>query len=730
MTTQQNALNVAPSLRGELRFPEGDEPSITSDRIYRADAPVASFGAPSWPLAALDVGSRPTRTLHFADWPEGFQNFARHVAYVLINYGNPEGFMEQRGSSAVQWPSGASIDNILQRLRAQTRWLTTDWSERHSDTPVVCPGDMDQQHLDDLKTWVLARSPIARTQRAHLADALRVWHINPWLPDDCQWPEPAWRHHDWRPKESKSDNKTITIDESTFSPLLEWAIGFVTNFATDIIGAHEHYTERLVSESQATERLAAGHLLDKYARAGMPLPPRPAGFGGREGNGVGWQVLQYRHGLPPKSLSSVFIGTRKKSLQIGADLALTALDTPICGEFRGDPWIQFIGVYDVATGAGLPVGSAGPLVKHLRTASLIVVAALTGMRPEEVLDLQQGCADAPIPRAGGSRVQLIRGHVLKRAVRLEDGSPSEPRVVAWATVPVAAEAIRVAEQINKILGRGAGLLFGEGGPNSVHTGTATGWIESFIGFVNTRLVPFTQNPAAYHISTDPDGAVTLRRFRRTLAWFLRNRPNGDVTTAIQFQHVGVALGEGYAGTKASGMPDLLLEEDWNHRVSTVRHLGDLLDAGEGISGPAAQRVIEATQRLPRLLLPSDERRLRKDKSLPVYDNPAAIALCYYEEQGALCQKLKQTGKDTQPDLLGCVDGCHNCARTDGHLAGLRRQTQGLRDQAALAPKPLAQSMLARAHRNEKIVAEFGEQRITLNDTSFATSQHQHPHTHD
>lgn len=715
MTIERPAPCCPPAGYADFTFPAVDSPSIAPHRVQNADVPIARFGASSWSLAALDKGDRPTRTIHFAEWPDGFSNFARHVAYVLINQGNPEALVDQPGSAMARWPSGASIDNILHRLRAQAHWLTKEWSRANPDTPVVAPDDMDPKHLDDLKFWIEEKHTNARVRGKALSEVIRVWHLNPWLPEECQWPEPMWRHHDWVPKRRKSENKTLPINESSFAPLLDWAIAFVTSFAPDVIAAQKHYLDQ-ISSCPLSDVMTAADYLDEYASAGVPLPPRPAAAGRKRASGVGWHVLEYRHGLPCKAFSSAFTGARKARLRLSTDSTLTALDTPITGEFKGRAWIPFIGVYDVAfAGAGRNKQHGGPLAVHLRTACMIVIIALTGMRPEEVLNLQQGAALDPITRPLGSRLQLIQGRVFKGVSRLEDGSPRDARPAVWATIPVAAAAVRVAEQVNEILGRSGGLLFSEEGYVSVYTRTATGWISSFIEFVNTRLVPHTERPALFTIPPDPDGAVTLSRFRRTLAWFIRHRPNGDITAAIQFQHLDVTMSEGYGGTKESGIPGLILDEDWNHRKATIRQLDDLLSSGKGIGGPAAERAIEATRKLPRHLQPADERRLRKDKSLTVYDNPAAIALCIYNESTALCQKIKQAAKDTGPDLLGCLDGCPNCVRTDDHLVHLTLQTCALRDQAEIVPLPMAQSLLFQADRNERIIRDFDATRITLDE---------------
>ena len=341
---------------------------------------------------------------------------------------------------------------------------------------------------------------------------------------------------------------------------------------------------------------------------------------------------------------------------------------------------------------------------------MIVAGYLTGARPEEICGWQHEAAPTPLQRPGGSRLHLIHGRVWKGSRADESGALGKGQEAAWATIPAATKAIHVAEQISQLFGRTDGLLFSDTGRQTAPS-TVTLWIKDFVSFINERLVPHCVSPQALQIPEDPDGAITLRRFRRTLAWFIHNRPNGETTTAIQYQHLGTVIGGGYAGTKESGMNDLLLEEDWSHRRRTVEHLRSLLDSGEGLSGPAASRALGATEKLLRALTPADERRLRKDGSLLIYDNPAAVALCVFDERRALCHKIKLAGKDNQPSLLECVDGCQNCARTDGQLQELESEAAALQANAALSPLPLAQAFLARSERNLLIVSQHRSTRI-------------------
>ena len=52
-----------------------------------------------------------------------------------------------------------------------------------------------------------------------------------------------------------------------------------------------------------------------------------------------------------------------------------------------------------------------------------------------------------------------------------------------------------------------------------------------------------------------DGRIwsfNTRQFRRTLAWYIANRPFGVVAGKIQYKHASVAMFDGYAGSSASG----------------------------------------------------------------------------------------------------------------------------------------------------------------------------------
>lgn len=693
-------------------FPEADTPSICANRTF-SSAVVAPFGSDVWPMNALtDDASRPSHRLGFRSWPAEFRPLAKHVAYALINYGNPEALAEKSRKNYVKWPQPGTVLNLLDKLKYSLDWLCGEWSEQHADTPIRGPQDLDSEHLNDCRRRI-DDSNMTPDQKWRYREALtRIWHLNPWLPDALQWPEPPWNQKNEVRKPIRFENSTKPIAQETMGPLLEWSTAFITAFKADILAAHNELQQRVSNLPVGPQECqAARDVLANYSQTGQQLPLHPLLVGTKRSGDIGWKVMSYRHGIHSKYFGPE-LRRMSRSLNVSADASLTALDLNLEGLFHGRPWIPYVGVYDVEPRTVGRCKVLGPLIAHLRTAAIIVSGYLTGARPEEICGWKHGAAPDPLMTEKGSYLHLIHGQVWKGRRARETGAPGVAQDAVWATVPVATTAIHAAEQIGNLSGRESGLLFSDTGVQP-SPGMVARWIQEFIDFVNERLVPTCIDPVGLAIPPDPSGPITLRRFRRTLAWFIHNRPNGEATTAIQYQHVGTLLAGGYAGTKESGMGDLLAEEDWAHRRNTMMHVRDLLEVGEGISGPGAQRAVAAITKLPRNLTPADERRLRKEEGTLIYDNPAAIALCIFHEPDALCRKVASSGKAAQPSLLDCVDGCRNCARTDGQLRNLERDATTCRANATLSPLPLAQAFLDRANRNLLTVQQFRSQRLCL-----------------
>jgi hypothetical protein len=708
-TTQGQSDDPDEYVSWSVDFPTAETPTVCAERTYQA-ADIAVFGADIWPLDAMnDDPSRIRVQLRFDTWPFGFRDFAKHVAYALINHGSPPSLLDARYGNHVKWPSSGTIQKILHNLKTHIDWLVGDWSRAHPDTQVRTLRDLDSEHLNECRQRVDRSADKNTTKYTKLEQIVRVWHLNPWLPPDQQWPEPVWRNEGWKPKRKSGDNSTKRLAQDTMGPLLEWSVAFVTQFADDILSAHTHYEERMQQTKKSVAvRREALRVLKRYAEQGMTIPAMPVQRGVSDTGRASWGVMEYKHLIDGNVFSAIY-GLMSDRPLLSADPSAAALDFETSGKFHERGWAPFITVDDVKPRKFHHYPMPGRLVGHLRTACLIVAAYLTGARSEEIRGWEHGAAPDPIDNVGGSRLHLIRGAVWKGNHAKVDGTPRKGKDAVWATLPATSEAIHVTERIARLSGKDRGLLFTDTG-RMIASGTATVWISEFVDFVNDRLVPYSADPAAFLIPSDPDGPITLSRFRRTLAWFIRNRPNGEAVAAIQYQHLSVVISGGYAGTKDSGMQDLLLEEDWRHRMRTIEYLRDLIDEGGSISGPASDRAIVAARKLPRHLTPADERRLRKDASMVVYENPAALALCVYDEENALCHKIKLANRNDQPNLLECIDGCRNSARTEKHIDALTSEAEVLRVQATLSPLPLAQAFIAEAERKLRIVEEHERNR--------------------
>jgi hypothetical protein len=241
-------------------------------------------------------------------------------------------------------------------------------------------------------------------------------------------------------------------------------------------------------------------------------------------------------------------------------------------------------------------------------------------------------------------------------------------------------------------------------------GTANERIQALIR-VSNDLVTESSLPGAYRVPDDPSGSITLRRFRRTLAWHIRRLSNGSVALAVQYGHLSLRQGEGYAGMKAAGLASLMKHEDASALVETLTELADAVTHGEGMSGPAAHRLQTATSKVGQFrgafLTKREVRAIERDDDLHVYDNPNSLVLCVYDPAKAQC------GGSGAPNLNACRDGCQNQVWTDTQVERLTRRGNELRDEAAnpLTPEPMALRLARIADNYEAIIKRHSRDRV-------------------
>jgi len=248
---------------------------------------------------------------------------------------------------------------------------------------------------------------------------------------------------------------------------------------------------------------------------------------------------------------------------------------------------------------------------------------------------------------------------------------------------------------------------------------ANGRIAEFISWVNAHASEHGRDSEA--IPADPDGPVTLSRFRRTVAWHIARLPGGRIALAIQYGHLRtITTSEGYAGRARHGLARVLDIETAATMASYLQHVSDRLDAGEAVSGPAAARLMNAardaaTRFEGMFLSPRQARALLADPALQVHDNPRAFLACNYDPAKALCHPGGAAGKAAaHPDLDRCNPACANIARTGEHITALTAETARLRAEAAspLAPEPIRQRLAQHADTLEQIAERHARTRIT------------------
>ncbi|WP_235039398.1 hypothetical protein [Kibdelosporangium aridum] len=234
-------------------------------------------------------------------------------------------------------------------------------------------------------------------------------------------------------------------------------------------------------------------------------------------------------------------------------------------------------------------------------------------------------------------------------------------------------------------------------------------LAKFVEWVNTEC---RRQGRTDDIPPDERGSLVASRFRRTLAWFIRRRPRGLVAASIQYGHVHTRLIQGYAGSYDSGFPDEYAFEDWLFRLENLAEDQQALDAGEHVSGPAANayrhRVAGATRQFAGHVLTSTRqaRDLIGNPLLQLHHGEGMT--CVFNPVHAACQ-LRGTVDDplVTPDTDDCRPKCLNIARTDRDVLQIQQHHDAL---AEIVADPLAPMI-----RHERDQHELRRLRAILDD---------------
>ncbi|MGW7510191.1 hypothetical protein ACWGJ0_21110 [Streptomyces massasporeus] len=654
----------------------------------------------AWRLALISP-KESNRSL-VIDWsrcPAGLRPGLMRAAFTELNVPTPAVLLQQRASRSTSQPG-----TLRHNFQIWTRFAS--WLDGRGIT------ELSQVTIGDLEAYAEHLRPLGRRWRTD-AKALwvisRLWAYAPYLPESDRlvmppWEDPAAVMSDFLGTNDDTpdgENSVAIVHPAVMAPLLVWALRTVLDLSPDILAAAREH-RRLLAAIPDRAPLGGTETTVAYLRgllaAGEKLPSSGA-------PGATAMSARYRGALPPMAntfLAGVLGVTTSQVARARGILSdeLTPavfgpaprLDVALAARIGAAPWREQIGFDDVDT-----------LMLHLSTAALICCAYLSGMRPEEVLALRRGCCTR-VERDDGTVRFEVRGRHFK-GVLDEEGNAigeGEERLDPWIVLEPVARAIAVVEELEdgeqlftRTLYRYAkGTCMPRTGLSS---DTAVERIRAFTAWAN-QLAAAHDRPHEL-IPSDPDGAVALRRFRRTIAWFIYRQPGGRIALAVQYGHAATAMSESYAGRSKADMLEVLDQEKGLALAETLTEAGERLAAGEKVSGPAADRyraaAAEFSDRYAGTYLGKRElRALIANPRLQVYEDPKAFLTCNHDAFTALCNPDRDRADDggrSTPDHSRCHPACANISRTDSQITALRAEVARIDADAdaSLDPYPIA-----------------------------------------
>ncbi len=298
------------------------------------------------------------------------------------------------------------------------------------------------------------------------------------------------------------------------------------------------------------------------------------------------------------------------------------------------------------------------LVGIVRTAAIVLLAAVSGMRASELMELRVGSrrpVEEPVP---GLRRFRLASKVVK-------GRPLGGTDDEWVVIEPAYQAAEIAEQLHDDPQPGA-PLFGRFA-FYVRYKWFRAWVNSDAGR-RLGLAPI------------PDALVNPRMLRRTLALEMAYRPGGVLATKIHLKHVATATTEGYASRPGGAQAELLAEvnkHEADRNLDLV--LAEFRNYQQGIlpAGPGARELTEFFALVDEKLEPATAtapRVQRNDRDILNLLSKRADVLhlapanyCWFTDPSrALCLRLAGTATAERP-LIGMCDSAR-CPQATHHAS--------------------------------------------------------------
>ncbi len=504
------------------------------------------------------------------------------------------------------------------------------------------------------------------------------------------------------------ENKTPVVPQPVLQPMLAAALFTVETIGPRLVAERQQMTQRRLAQPHAhlqvmsdALRVMIGQALHGHVERRDPLVEAPAAeVQARLRSGwdpddpllkVNFTALAHDAGLGQFNTSWI------PCLRAGIADAVALVGV-------APPWARQAELITRADGIG-DVPWSLPMfwlqVRHLtsfaQTACELVIAAVSGMRASELMELRVGCRPPPQQVLPGLKRYRLNSAITKR--NAPGGAQEE-----WIVVEEAYQAAALAEQL--LADRRPGSpLFSRGGFSPRYASLRT-WVN---GPEGRRL----------GLAAIPEQDVNLRMLRRTLSKELAYRPNGLLAAKIQLKHISVVTTEGYAARPGGAQGKLLAEigeQELERNLELA--LAEYRNYQHGImpSGPGAKDLVDHFASVDRALAPAGQtppKAAASDQELRGLLAKRAGSLhpgianhCWFTDPSrALCLKLAGTPNADKP-LIGMCDSarcpqathhpCHrpvwadNANNTKAFLGNLTRRQS--------AEKTRLETELARAER--------------------------------
>jgi hypothetical protein len=488
---------------------------------------------------------------------------------------------------------------------------------------------------------------------------------------------PAVRIAGLSPQPQSADNRTPRISEPIIAALLRWSLKYIDHFATDIFAARAEYEALEQNAIHGNKREATPALLNRV----------DIYIGRRCADGRGIPISVHNRGGRSQAvgnLAEASINFHLIALQLGC-YARCLIGRPALRERlvraveRLGPEIGGMDCHISANpDTGLPWRARfdeRSLVEEermLQAAAYVVCAYLTGMRDSELQAMRAGCHSVSKSADG-----IVERHRIKSVTyKARDRSGEEAE---WITIAPVARAIEIVERLTASQRKARGTdtiwqtLSMAGGEHAELRGNVIRLLNDLRGHLDSLssdgpAIPYVEGRAWW---------FTPRQFRRTLAWYIANRPFGSVAGKIQYKHASIAMFEGYAGSIPSGFRrEVEQERALGQLDDVVEHYEEAIRRGLPPTGPAAARLRSEFARIRDELgdFPGhivDTQRLRAmlahlGRTLHV----GLLADCFFDPDTALCLDREGATSDRSvPALSHCrPDRCPNACVTRRHLA--------------------------------------------------------------